>query len=85
MALTICSTRWSLMPKKAFQHFEAQKIRRKYIDKPGKAEKRPLGIPTTLVLDAHMVQALKEDAVVNAVKAFADVALDYPVMAFVVH
>ena len=30
----------------AFKHFEAQKIRRKYIDKPGKAEKRPLGIPT---------------------------------------
>ena len=30
----------------AFQHFEAQKIRRKYIDKPGKTEKRPLGIPT---------------------------------------
>lgn len=27
-------------------HFEAQKIRRKYIDKPGKTEKRPLGIPT---------------------------------------
>jgi len=32
--------------QKAFQHFEAQKIRRKYIDKPGKSEKRPLGIPT---------------------------------------
>ncbi len=32
--------------QKAFRHFEAQKIRRKYIDKPGKAEKRPLGIPT---------------------------------------
>ncbi len=32
--------------QRAFQHFEAQKIRRKYIDKPGKAEKRPLGIPT---------------------------------------
>ncbi len=32
--------------QKAFQHFEAQTIRRKYIDKPGKAEKRPLGIPT---------------------------------------
>jgi len=30
----------------AFHHFEAQKIRRVYIDKPGKAEKRPLGIPT---------------------------------------
>ena len=30
----------------AFYHFEAQKIRRVYIDKPGKAEKRPLGIPT---------------------------------------
>lgn len=30
----------------AFQRFEPQKIRRKYIDKPGKAEKRPLGIPT---------------------------------------
>ena len=30
----------------AFKHFEAQKIRRKYIDKPRKAEKRPLGIPT---------------------------------------
>ena len=30
----------------AFQHFEPQKIRRVYIDKPGKAEKRPLGIPT---------------------------------------
>ena len=30
----------------AFRHFEAQKIRRKYIDKPGKTEKRPLGIPT---------------------------------------
>ena len=32
--------------QKAFRHFEAQKIRRKYIDKPGKSEKRPLGIPT---------------------------------------
>ena len=32
--------------QKAFRHYEAQKIRRKYIDKPGKAEKRPLGIPT---------------------------------------
>ena len=30
----------------AFKHFEPQQIRRKYIDKPGKAEKRPLGIPT---------------------------------------
>ena len=30
----------------ALKHFEAQEIRRKYIDKPGKAEKRPLGIPT---------------------------------------
>ena len=30
----------------AFQHFEPQKIRRVYIDKPGKAEKRPLGILT---------------------------------------
>ena len=32
--------------QKAFRHFESQKIRRVYIDKPGKAEKRPLGIPT---------------------------------------
>ena len=32
--------------RKAFAHFDAQKIRRKYIDKPGKSEKRPLGIPT---------------------------------------
>ena len=32
--------------QKAFHHFEAQKIRRVYIDKPGKTEKRPLGIPT---------------------------------------
>lgn len=32
--------------QKAFKHFEPQKIRRVYIDKPGKAEKRPLGIPT---------------------------------------
>lgn len=32
--------------QKAFDKFEAQKIRRKYIDKPGKKEKRPLGIPT---------------------------------------
>ena len=30
----------------AFRHYEAEKIRRVYIDKPGKAEKRPLGIPT---------------------------------------
>ena len=30
----------------AFRHFEPQRIRRVYIDKPGKAEKRPLGIPT---------------------------------------
>ena len=28
--------------QKAFRHYEAQEIRRKYIDKPGKAEKRPL-------------------------------------------
>ena len=32
--------------QKAFRHYEPQKIRRVYIDKPGKAEKRPLGIPT---------------------------------------
>ena len=32
--------------QKAFRCFEPQKIRRKYIDKPGKTEKRPLGIPT---------------------------------------
>ena len=32
--------------QKAFRHFEPQKIRRVYIDKPGKTEKRPLGIPT---------------------------------------
>lgn len=30
----------------AFRHFEPGKIRRVYIDKPGKVEKRPLGIPT---------------------------------------
>jgi RNA-directed DNA polymerase len=30
----------------AFESFTPQKIRRKYIDKPGKAEKRPLGIPS---------------------------------------
>lgn len=30
----------------AFAHYEPQKIRRVYIDKPGKIEKRPLGIPT---------------------------------------
>lgn len=30
----------------AFRYFEPQKIRRVYIDKPGKTEKRPLGIPT---------------------------------------
>lgn len=30
----------------AFEKFEPQKVRRKYIDKPGKKEKRPLGIPT---------------------------------------
>ena len=32
--------------QKAFGHFEPQQIRRVYIDKPGKTEKRPLGIPT---------------------------------------
>ena len=32
--------------QKTFRHFEPQKIRRVYIDKPGKSEKRPLGIPT---------------------------------------
>lgn len=30
----------------AFGHYSPQKIRREYIDKPGKSEKRPLGIPT---------------------------------------
>ena len=30
----------------AFRHYKPQKIRRVYIDKPGKTEKRPLGIPT---------------------------------------
>lgn len=30
----------------AFARYIPQKIRRRYIDKPGKAEKRPLGIPT---------------------------------------
>lgn len=32
--------------QKSFKRFEAQPIRRVYIDKPGKKEKRPLGIPT---------------------------------------
>lgn len=32
--------------REAFEKFEPQKVRRKYIDKPGKKEKRPLGIPT---------------------------------------
>ena len=32
--------------QEAFRHYEAQEVRRVYIDKPGKAEKRPLGIPT---------------------------------------
>lgn len=41
------SHRWVIHDiQTAFQHFEAQKIRREYIDKPGKTEKRPLGIPT---------------------------------------
>ena len=31
--------------QRAFKHFEPQQIRRVYIDKPGKSEKRPLGIP----------------------------------------
>ena len=30
----------------AFDYFKPEKIRRVYIDKPGKTEKRPLGIPT---------------------------------------
>ena len=29
----------------AFSYYVPQKIRREYIDKPGKSEKRPLGIP----------------------------------------
>lgn len=32
--------------QKAFHYFKSEKIRRVYIDKPGKTEKRPLGIPT---------------------------------------
>ena len=32
--------------REAFEKFEPQKVRRKYIDKPGKKEKRSLGIPT---------------------------------------
>ena len=41
------SHRWVIKDiQSAFQHFEPQEIRRVYIDKPGKAEKRPLGIPT---------------------------------------
>ena len=31
--------------QEAFRHYDAQKVRRVYADKPGKAEKRPLGIP----------------------------------------
>ncbi len=39
--------RWVIRDiQSAFQHYESQEIRRVYIDKPGKAEKRPLGIPT---------------------------------------
>lgn len=30
----------------AFRHYVPKMVRRKYIDKPGKTEKRPLGIPT---------------------------------------
>jgi RNA-directed DNA polymerase len=32
--------------QRAFQNYKPQKVRRVYIDKPGKAEKRPLGIPS---------------------------------------
>ncbi len=32
--------------QQAFHHFRPEKIRRVYINKPGKTEKRPLGIPT---------------------------------------
>ena len=39
--------RWVIKDiQNAFKHYEAQKIRRVYMEKPGKAEKRPLGIPT---------------------------------------
>ena len=31
--------------QRAFKYFKPQQIRRVYIDKPGKSEKRPLGIP----------------------------------------
>jgi len=37
----------------AFKHFEPQKIRRVYIDKPGKTEKRPLGVT---IIRARIVQ-----------------------------
>lgn len=41
------SHRWVIKDiQSAFQYFEPQEIRRVYIDKPGKPEKRPLGIPT---------------------------------------
>ena len=34
----------------AFTHYVPKFVRRKYIDKPGKKEKRPLGIPTIRAL-----------------------------------
>lgn len=38
--------RWVMQDiQQAFHQFKPEKIRRVYIDKPGKAEKRPLGIP----------------------------------------
>lgn len=38
--------RWVIRDiQRAFEHYEPEQIRRKYIAKPGKAEKRPLGIP----------------------------------------
>lgn len=42
----LCAVAFLKDIQNAFKHFEPQKIRRMYIDKPGKAEKRPLGIPT---------------------------------------
>ena len=42
-------------------------------------------LQNTPVMDSHVVQALQQDAVVDMVKAFADVTLDNLVISCVVH
>ena len=57
----------------AFKHFEPQAIRRVYIDKPGKTEKRLLGIPT---IRDRIIQECMRIVLEPILEQFSEIAIE---------